>query len=505
MLDTDANRTFISIKSLHPLNSKQFVNKSYKLVTLADGYTSLSDLGTLDLSIIMGDMLTSIKSFVVKGLCADCILGMDFINKCKLIINMEEQLVSVRNSHQRTTLDFDVNKGDIRYPTCLINSIRIPPNRTVLVPVSVKLSSAKVLFRPSFKLQQQSPILLLNSLLTIHRHTSYISLHNPTNYTYPLPKGIILGTTTIPTLSFKQHSTTDHQSVDKNITNLIRHISNSEQQAKVKFIRNQQTKLLDTSKRTITKGVKRHAIKTLNHPPPTSKLYYTTPSKQEKMYKITEELLHFGLILPSYSPYAAPALLVAKQDDSSRMVVDYKKLNNITINDNHPLPNPEQAIQILSAGYKCFSKLDMKSGFWQIPIEEEDRYKTTFITTEGLYEWNVLTQGLKNSPPPFQQVMADILSPCRQFAMVYIDDVVIYSRSLEEHLIHIDQVLSILLEHNFQFNLAKRNILQQRIDYLSHTISEYGVEPNDDKIRVIIKLREPSTLAEVNKFLGAIS
>ncbi|CAF4554058.1 unnamed protein product [Rotaria sp. Silwood2] len=104
------------------------------------------------------------------------------------------------------------------------------------------------------------------------------------------------------------------------------------------------------------------------------------------MYKIIQELLHFGLIRTSYSPYAAPALLVAKHDGSWRMVVDYNKLNNITIKDNQPLPNMEQAIPVLGGGYKFFSKLDMKSGFWQIPIKEEDKYKTTFNTPDGLYE-----------------------------------------------------------------------------------------------------------------------
>ncbi|CAF1632626.1 unnamed protein product [Rotaria sordida] len=101
--------------------------------------------------------------------------------------------------------------------------------------------------------------------------------------------------------------------------------------------------------------------------------------------------------------------------------------------------------------------------------------------------------------------MAEILSPCRQFALVYIDDIVIYSRSFGEHLKHIHQVLSILSQHNFQFNPSKCSIFRQRIDYLSHTISEQGVKPNNEKIQAIIKLREPSTLAEANKFLGAIS
>ncbi|CAF4496671.1 unnamed protein product [Rotaria socialis] len=369
----------------------------------------------------------------------------------------------------------------------LIKHIRIPPKRTVSVPVSVALFSAQVLFRPSFQLQQRSPIIMLNSSLNIHRHTSFISLHNPTNEVHLLPKGIILGTTTIPTLSFKKDPEIDYSLAQKNICNLIKPITNSEQQDKVKRILDKPVKLFDTTKPTIVINVKSHVIKTLDYPPPSSKPYYSTPAKQDAMYKITQELLQFELIRPSYSPYAAPALLAAKHDGSWRMVVDYKKLNNITIKDNHPLPNMEQTIEVLSNGYQFFSKFDMKSGFWQIPVEEEDRHKTAFITPEGLYEWNVLAQGLKNSPPSFQRVMANILSPCHPFALVYID------------------VLSILLQHNFQLNPSKYSMFRQQIDYLSHTISKQGVTPTNEKIQAIIKLREASTLAEANKFLGAIS
>ncbi|CAF5169031.1 unnamed protein product, partial [Rotaria magnacalcarata] len=339
----------------------------------------------------------------------------------------------------------------------------------------------------------------------IHRHTSFISLHNPTNEVRLLPKGIILGTTTIPTLSFKKDPDIDYSLAQKHICNLIQPITNSEQRDNVKRVLDKHVKLFDTTKPTIVINVKPHAIKTLDYPPPSSKPYYSTPAKQDAMYKITQELLQCELIRPSYSPYAAPALLVAKHDGTWRMVVDYKKLNNITIKDNHPLPNMEQTIQVLGNGYQFFSKFDMKSGFWQIPIEEEDRHKTAFITPEGLYECNVLAQGLKNSPPSFQRVMADILSPYRQFALVYIDDIMVYSRSFEEHLKHIHQVLSILSQHNFQLNPSKCSIFRQQIDYLSHTISEQGVKPNNEKIQAIIKLREPTTLAEANKFLGAIS
>jgi hypothetical protein len=505
MIDTGANKTFISIKALDPSYGKMFVNKLHKRVILADGYSSISVYGTLNLSIIMGDTLTSIKAFVVKELCADCILGMDFINKYKLIINTEEKIVSLYNNYKRTTLKFDINSNEKKYPARLINNIRIPPKQTRSIPVSIELSSANVVLRPSFKLQQRTPLLMLNSSLKVHDHTSKILLYNPTDYSYSLPEGLILGTTTIPTLSFKKNSTVDYELVNKNITNLIQHITCPDRHEKIKSILYQHLKLFDTSKSTIATNVKPHSIKTLDHPPPSSRPYHSTPHKEEEMYKIVQDLLYHGLIRKSYSPYAAPALLVPKHDGSWRMVVDYKKLNNITIKDNHPLPNMEQTIQRLGGGYKFFSKLDMKSGFWQLPIEEDDKHKTAFITTEGLYEWNVLAQGLKNSPPSFQRVMADILSPCRQFTLVYIDDIVVYSCSFEEHLKHIHQLLSILSEHNFQLNPTKCSIFHQQIDYLSHTISEQGVKPNNEKIQAIIKLREPSTLAEANKFLGAIS
>ncbi|CAF1408799.1 unnamed protein product [Rotaria sordida] len=325
MIDTGANRTFISIKVLPTFHNKSFVNGKQKNATLADGHTSISVLGTSNLRIVMGDMLTFIKAYVVSDLCADCILGMDFINKYKLIINAEEKIVSLYNNYKRTTLKFDINSNENKYPARLINNIRVPPKQTMSIPVSIGLSSATVVFCPSFNLQQRTSLLMLNSSLKVHNYTSNISLYNPTNYSYSLSKGLILGTTTIPTLSFKKNSTVDHELVNKNITNLIQHITRSDRHEKIKSILYQHLKLFDTSKSTIATNVKPHSIKTLDHPPPTSKPYYTTPDKQEGIYKIVQELLYFGLIRPSYSPYAAPALLVRKHDGTWRMVVDYKK------------------------------------------------------------------------------------------------------------------------------------------------------------------------------------
>ena len=394
-------------------------------------------------------MPTSIRAYVVKDLCTECILGMDFISKYKVIINADARVVSICDNGKRVTLEFDVNQHETRYPARTLRYTHIPPRRTVSIPVNMGISAAKVLFRPSYQLARRSPMILLNNIANVNQQKSHISIYNPTPYYYTVPKGLILGTTTVPTVSFSKCISIDHQLVNNNIKKLTQHITDSTQREEIETVLHHHEKLFDTSKPAIAINVKPHEIKTLDYPPPSSKPYHSPPHKEEEMYKIVQELLYHGLIRKSYSPFAAPALLVGKHDGSWRMVVDYKKLNNMTIKDNHPLPNMEQTIQRSGSGYKFFSKLDMKSGFWQIPIKEEDKHKTAFTTADGLYEWNVLAQGLMNSPPSFQRVMADILSSCRQFSLVYIDDIVVFSCSFKEHLNHLQRLLCILSKFNF--------------------------------------------------------
>ncbi|CAF3952955.1 unnamed protein product [Adineta steineri] len=448
MIDTGANRAFISYQALPIFNTQQFINPKQKSASLAI-------FGSLDLHVVIGDMSTSIKAYVVKNLCVECILGMDFISKYKVIIDVDERAISLCIDGKRIMMKFNGNREKSRHPARTTHHIYVPPKQMVSIPVQMAIPSAEVLIRPSYQLTRQSPMILLNKVAVVDQQTTCLSIYNPTSYYYTIPKGIVLRTTTVPTLSFSKCISVDQQLVDHYICKLTRHIKDPVQKEAVEAVLRQHEKLLDTSKPSIAVNVKPHEIKILDHPPPSSRPYSSTPHKKEEMYRIVQELLYHGLVRKSYSPYASPALLVSKHDGSWRMVVDYKKLNNITIKDNHPLPNMEQTIRRLGGGYQFFSKLDMKSGFWQIPIKEEDKHKTAFVTADGLYEWNVLAQGLRNSPPSFQRVMGDILQPCRQFSLVYLDDIVVFSRSFGEHLDHLQQLLSILSEYNFQLNPPK--------------------------------------------------
>ncbi|CAF4830789.1 unnamed protein product [Rotaria sp. Silwood1] len=195
------------------------------MIDIADSHTSIFVYVEVKLHITMGDIQASIGALIVKQLCTDCILGIDFINKYKLIINTEDQTISICENDKRTTLKIDINSNNVRFPTRLINNIRISSKRTISVHVSINLSS-----------------------------------------------------------------------VNAHISTLIQHITNSEQNEKVKIVLLQNTKLFDISKPTIALTLKPHEIKTLDHSPSISKPYYSTLLKQEEMYKITQELLYFGLI-----------------------------------------------------------------------------------------------------------------------------------------------------------------------------------------------------------------
>ncbi|CAF0911625.1 unnamed protein product [Didymodactylos carnosus] len=401
-----------------------------------------------------------------------------------------------------------MNKQDnpVRVPLRLTDSIRIPPQQQVAVRVSACISSSKVLFKPSYTLKQQIPVFMSNSLIDIQQYSASIPIYNPTNYPCYLSKGVIIGVSTVPTKQqLEVKSPSRKLSLQEHIENMVKHIEDTNQRQHLKQLVEQFQQLFDTSKITVAKTKISHMIHTVAHAPPVSRPYRTTPEKEKEMERIVMELLDAGLISRSNSQYAASALLTPKSDGTLRLVMDYKKLNHITIKDNFPLPNMEQTIQRLGEGYRYFTKLDLKSGFWQIPIREEDKIKTAFVTPFGLFQFNVLPQGLKNSPPTFERVMSTALESCRQFCQVYLDDIVIFSKSYDQHLVHMKKVFECLKENNLQLNPSKCSIVHLKIDYLGYTITEKTITPLNDKVNAILKLSEPRTLKQSNQFIDAIA
>jgi hypothetical protein len=209
-----------------------------------------------------------------------------------------------------------------------------------------------------------------------------------------------------------------------------------------------------------------------------------------------------GAIRPSKSPFGAPVIFVKKKDGTLRMCIDYRELNEITIKNRYPLPLIQEIFDTIG-GSQIFSLIDLRSGYHQIRIAEEDVQKTAFRTRLGHYEFQVMPFGLTNAPATFQTLMNDIFRPMlNKFVTVYLDDILIYSQDVQKHTEHIRQVLQTLRQNQLYAKVSKCDFFKTEIQYLGHIISKEGIKVNPKIIEDIKTWPKPNTIKQIQSFLG---
>src|SRR3954471_14124421 len=225
---------------------------------------------------------------------------------------------------------------------------------------------------------------------------------------------------------------------------------------------------------------------------PISKRPYRMPANDlEEIKKQIKELLEKGYIRPSSSPWGAPVPLVAKKDGSLRMVVDYHSLNEATIKNKYPLPMINDLFDQLE-GASVFSKIDLRSGYHQLKIREQDIPKTAFTTRYGLYEYTVMSFGLTNAPAYFMSMMNKVFMEfLDKFVVVFIDDILIYSKNEEEHKEHLRLVLEKLREHQLYAKFSKCEFWLKEVGFLGHVISGEGVSIDPSKVASVTERESP--------------
>eukprot|EP00253_Pinus_taeda_P027426 PITA_27426 len=210
-----------------------------------------------------------------------------------------------------------------------------------------------------------------------------------------------------------------------------------------------------------------------------------------------QELLDKDYIRPSVSPWGAPVLFVKKKDGTLRMCIYYRQLNKLTIKNKYPLPRIDELFDQVK-GATVFSKIDLRSGYHQIRIKEEDIAKTTFRTRYGHYDFVVLPFGLTNGPATFMCLMNSIFHRyLDRFVLVFIDDILIYSRTMEEHHEHLRIVLQTLQEHQLYAKFSKCDFFKEEIQYLGHVITKDGIAVDPEKIKAIMEWPVPKDVADV--------
>ncbi|GJW73046.1 putative reverse transcriptase domain-containing protein [Tanacetum coccineum] len=230
--------------------------------------------------------------------------------------------------------------------------------------------------------------------------------------------------------------------------------------------------------------------------------YRLAPSEMKELAEQLQELTDKGFIRPSSSPWGAPVLFVKKKDGSFRMCIDYRELNKLTVKNRYPLPRIDDLFDQLQ-GSSIYSKIDLRSGYHQLRVREEDIPKTAFRTRYGHYEFQVMSFGLTNAPAVFMDLMNRVCKPyLDKFVIVFIDDILIYSKSKKEHEEHLRQILKLLKKEELYAKFSKCEFWISRVQFLGHVIDCRGIHVDPAKIESIKDWASPKTPTEIRQFLG---
>ncbi|CAF4223468.1 unnamed protein product [Rotaria magnacalcarata] len=264
------------------------------------------------------------------------------------------------------------------------------------------------------------------------------------------------------------------------VEQLTQHIRDDKRRQKLQQILWKHGKLFDVRRPSIIKATVHHAIETGTHPPTYTSPYRVSYKDEQIQRDEIDKLLKQGIIEESISPWSSPIVL-----------------------DAFPMPRIDDIFDHLSQA-EYYTTIDFKSGYFQVGLDPKDRSKTAFSTRDQHYQFTVLPQGVTNGPPAFQRIVSQILGPTRwQYSLAYLDDVIIYSPTFDQHLQHLDDILNRLNDANFRLNINKCQIAQTAIDYLGHHIEHSNIRPNADNIRALVETQQPTTAKEAFRFVKA--
>ena len=226
------------------------------------------------------------------------------------------------------------------------------------------------------------------------------------------------------------------------------------------------------------------------------------PAMFVEMRHHIKEMLDAGAVRESQSPFSSNSVLVRKKDNSLRFCIDFRKLNNRTVKDAYSLPRIEETIDSLS-GAKYFSKLDFRSGYWQVGIKEADKHKTAFSVGPLCFFKNTMAFGLTNVPATFQRLMERCMDELHlKECLIYLDNIIFFSKTFEEHLERLENVLKQLKRHGLKLKGSKCEFVKTKVQYLGHIVSDRGVQTDPDKISALKKWPIPSNIRDLRSFLG---
>ena len=527
LVDTGANVTAIKAdvwRQIPGLTKHPTLRTTISCIKSVSG-ESIPVLGQVEVPFQINSRSYPFKALLIDAMAYDAILGRDFLEFYKAKIDLEQHTLQLKGESVPFEEFVFEASTEHREPGVFSvhaqSSFIIPPCSEIIVPGELEVgcvAGSTALLDPRAELPERYqiigaaqlvkvsdsnsiPVRLLNpnsKPVRIYRRTrlAQIAVVDPEIATYELVQSDIEAENTrdIPTaVDVEPRAPLDIGDTDLS----------QEQLTRLQALLTRYDDIFAYTPDQLGRcSVVKHRIDTGDHPPVRLRSYRTSPANKEEIDRQIHEMLENDIISPSVSPWSSPVVLVKKSDGTMRFCIDYRKLNQITRKDSHPLPRITEASDSLG-GANYFSTLDLRSGYWQIEMDADSKEKTVFITHNGLYEFNALPFGLCNSPATFQRVMTHVLRGLEwDICLVYIDDLIIFSRTFDEHLLHLEQVFKRLREANLRLKPSKCHFVKPKVEYLGHVVSAEGLKPNPAKIRAVQEFPVPTNATGVKAFLG---
>lgn len=504
-LDTGASRTIISYRFLQHINNSHF-NHSRNVQLLTATGQHINVRGETDVEIKFGERLY-VQKVIVADIMDDCIIGLDFLNKYNCQIDF-------KNGILRCETEEMYMKGGCEGKVHCIRNVLLQPWSQTLVPVKLVSNDKNNQTRHCVlidKLPTSTPWGIARTLVQ-GPGAGVVRILNFSSNPQKIMKGAVIAKYEEVSWMRQCNTITTEEKIPRtrfDVTSLLEDCKSElskEELLKAQQLLQQYSDIFANTEEDLGRtNLVKHTIDTSDKGPlrqPPRRIPVACEKQVEKMIK---DMKDSNVIEPSFSPWCSPVVLVKKKDGSLRFCVDYRKLNDITKKDSYPLPRIDDTLDMLS-GMQWFTTLDLKSGYWQVELDQKDKEKTAFSTGKGLWQFNVMPFGLCNAPATFERLMEIVLAGLiGEACLVYLDDVIIVGKDFESHNKNLLQVLNKIKAANLRLSPKKCSFFKKEVKYLGHIVSSKGIQTDPDKIKAIEDWPKMQNKKEVRSFLGLCS